>query len=548
MKTIMIIKPEEIKSRLQVRTLKPLGVETLKDNINKDGYDEEERILVRRLPDDGYRLIDGNHRLEAILLLGLNEIPATVIEDDITEEEEIYLARLRNDNTETCIRTTFHDDYKFISDERIKGKSLDAISKEMRWGLSKVKNYSSLSSIGPEVWDAIRNYENKPDEEKSHTCDFSEGLLRSILQLPDDNQILLITALINGEITKAEFKAKALICKIHNEMKHYAETKLSLMTKEKEKYMGKVYFEIEQCYFDDEWKKKNSSILLDNVLSSMLNGYQDNNNTCILEGNFFSRIKEIPDNHIDLIITTPIYKTREDREFSFTQVDDILENEPEFEKKYSRYANELYRVLKPGGSGYIFTKKHIFNIIPKLKEAGFLTYRWRWVKDFTQLDMEKKKELIEYTKINKEFIHIYEEIVCIEKGDPCVFNSDVLKDNKYNRKFITPETPEDIRIKFYSDVYTDKFAEDEYSDVFNGSFIVPPVKEDQLLDEDFKSQIPESILEKLIQLSSLYGDTVFDGCMGVGEVGLAARKLDRKFIGIEEDQSLLRTAKIFLSV
>ena len=49
------------------------------------------------------------------------------------------------------------------------------------------------------------------------------------------------------------------------------------------------------------------------------------------------------------------------------------------------------------------------------------------------------------------------------------------------------------------------------------------------------TQKPEQILRHFLEISSNRGDTVFDGFAGVGSSGAAAKKLGRKFIGVEQD-------------
>jgi site-specific DNA-methyltransferase (adenine-specific) len=54
---------------------------------------------------------------------------------------------------------------------------------------------------------------------------------------------------------------------------------------------------------------------------------------------------------------------------------------------------------------------------------------------------------------------------------------------------------------------------------------------------------PESLLERIILLGSRIGDTIFDPFMGSGTTGAVARKLARKFIGIEIDDNYFSIAK-----
>jgi site-specific DNA-methyltransferase (adenine-specific) len=50
------------------------------------------------------------------------------------------------------------------------------------------------------------------------------------------------------------------------------------------------------------------------------------------------------------------------------------------------------------------------------------------------------------------------------------------------------------------------------------------------------TQKPEKLLAKLILASSKVGDIVFDPFLGSGTTSVVAKKLDRKFVGIELDK------------
>lgn len=50
------------------------------------------------------------------------------------------------------------------------------------------------------------------------------------------------------------------------------------------------------------------------------------------------------------------------------------------------------------------------------------------------------------------------------------------------------------------------------------------------------TQKPLELIERLVLASSNEGDTVLDPCMGSGTVGVACKKNNRKFIGIEMDK------------
>lgn len=56
------------------------------------------------------------------------------------------------------------------------------------------------------------------------------------------------------------------------------------------------------------------------------------------------------------------------------------------------------------------------------------------------------------------------------------------------------------------------------------------------------TQKPLELIEKLVLASSNEGDTVFDPCMGSGTTGVACKKNNRKFIGIEMDREFYNIA------
>ena len=57
------------------------------------------------------------------------------------------------------------------------------------------------------------------------------------------------------------------------------------------------------------------------------------------------------------------------------------------------------------------------------------------------------------------------------------------------------------------------------------------------------TQKPVALMEYLIRTYSNEGDTVLDNCMGSGTTGVSAKRLNRKFIGIERDETYFNIAK-----
>ena len=62
------------------------------------------------------------------------------------------------------------------------------------------------------------------------------------------------------------------------------------------------------------------------------------------------------------------------------------------------------------------------------------------------------------------------------------------------------------------------------------------------------TQKPVALMEYLIKTYTLEGETVLDFVMGSGTTGVAAKNLNRKFIGIEKDAGYFEVAKQRLCV
>ena len=65
----------------------------------------------------------------------------------------------------------------------------------------------------------------------------------------------------------------------------------------------------------------------------------------------------------------------------------------------------------------------------------------------------------------------------------------------------------------------------------------------RIKDKTHPTQKPIDILSHLLLQSSNNGDTVLDCFMGSGSTGVAAKNLNRKFIGIELDQGYFDIAQ-----
>ena len=77
------------------------------------------------------------------------------------------------------------------------------------------------------------------------------------------------------------------------------------------------------------------------------------------------------------------------------------------------------------------------------------------------------------------------------------------------------------------------------------NFLESPIcmRPERLSNPKHPAQKPVSILKKMIEIASNENDIVFDPFMGVGSTGIAALSLNRRFIGVELDETYFDAAK-----
>ena len=77
------------------------------------------------------------------------------------------------------------------------------------------------------------------------------------------------------------------------------------------------------------------------------------------------------------------------------------------------------------------------------------------------------------------------------------------------------------------------------------NFFESPIcmKPERLRDPKHPTQKPVKLLKHIIQMATNEDDVIFDPFMGVGSMGVASLALNRKFIGIEIDETYFEAAK-----
>lgn len=221
----------------------------------------------------------------------------------------------------------------------------------------------------------------------------------------------------------------------------------------------------------------------------------------LINGDCFQKMKEIPDNSIDLILCDPPYNLANysTGNMKFSWRSEVNNDVAEWDEKVldpNDLVNEFKRVLSPKGNIFIFTS---YNLIGKYHEAfdsEFDTFQFMvWHKTNPIPNIRKSS-----------FLNSCELIVCLwNKGHTWNFS----KQNEMH------------------------------------NFIESPIcmGAERLKDPKHPTQKPVKILEHIVKIASNENDTVLDMFMGVGSTGVASLNLGRRFIGIEIDEKYFNASK-----
>jgi DNA modification methylase len=534
---IRFIPTAAIVSRVAARSLKPEGVERLRAKIARLGFQPDKPLRVYAV-DGGYRLIDGNHRLEAAGKLTLETIPVLVVDPPADALEEIQQARESNEASETVVPTTFIDDAELVWTLTEKFTQEQTAKAMGGWTQPQVAQYKALKKISEEAWKIITETANTVISGDNDAVienitpvinsPFTEGLLRNILDLTPSQQLELCQELANGEktgISKSKFKSLATAYRARNNMREIASSLLAGMDEE----LQGVLLEIDKGHYDDAWIKQEKETpkgkkgggapaetpVYPEKFSKLIDSARDawNKKTSIQlhQGDFYELVKKIPDNTVNLILTDPPYNISHGRTVTRYNASDISydfgewdkKGEEEFVENMREWVAEFSRILVQGGTGIVFTSSAFISDLRRLLvDAGL-----------------KPKQDLYWCKSNPAvppqltgYYTSVEVMVLFIKGESG--QTFTCKDFKEAKNFF--EFP-----------------------ICGGSERMKDAKKETL----HPTQKPESLIKRLMENSSFAGDLVFDGFMGVGTTAKVAKDLGRKFIGIELDEEYFAAAQ-----
>lgn len=246
--------------------------------------------------------------------------------------------------------------------------------------------------------------------------------------------------------------------------------------------------------------------------------YKPKNEITLFNGDCAKLLKEIPDETVDLIITSPPYCIGKEYEDSHDDIES-------FEKQHKTIFEDIYRVLKIGGSicwqvGYHISDKCVVPL-------DYIIYDL-----FTSLSKTKQHPFILRNRIiwtfghglnsTKRFSGRHETILWFTKGEQKKFNLDSIRvPQKYPGK------------KSYRGPNKGNLSGNPLGKNPSDVWEIPNVNAKHVEKTEHPCQFPVAIPQRLIRALTQSGDLVLDPFSGAGTSGVAAILENRRFVGAE---------------
>lgn len=248
--------------------------------------------------------------------------------------------------------------------------------------------------------------------------------------------------------------------------------------------------------------KLNSEVSVKEVINKTIN--QD----------LFSVLKFLPNKFVDLLIVDPpynLYKKFKSTSFKEKSIHD-------YAGWIESFIIELKRTLKPNASLYFCGDWHTSISIPLVLEKHFI------IRNRITWEREKGRGA------KKNWKNSSEDIWFCTVSDKFTFNTDAVK---LKRKVLAPYRDSNGQPKDWHSNRNGDFRLTYPSNIWN-DISIPFWSMAE--NTEHPTQKPEKLLAKLILASTNKGNVVMDPFLGSGTTSVVAKKLGRKYVGIEIDK------------
>jgi len=243
-------------------------------------------------------------------------------------------------------------------------------------------------------------------------------------------------------------------------------------------------------------------------------------------GDCLEAVKKMPDGIVDLLILDPPYNLNKkfgSRTFSRVPVDE-----------YTDWLRSIFRSLKPK----LKSTATIYVCGDWLSSTSIFTAASEFfvIRNRISWEREKGRGALSNWKNSSE------DIWFCTISDGYTFNVDAVK---LRRRVIAPYRHADGRPKDWAETGQGNFRDTHPSNLWT-DITIPFWSMPE--NTDHPTQKSEKLIAKLILASSNPNDVVFDPFLGSGTTSVVAKKLDRRFSGVEFDENYALLAEKRLTI
>jgi site-specific DNA-methyltransferase (adenine-specific) len=231
----------------------------------------------------------------------------------------------------------------------------------------------------------------------------------------------------------------------------------------------------------------------------------------LIKGECLEAMKGIPTGSIDAIITDPPYGT------TACKWDSVID--------FALMWEQLNRIIKPNGAIVLFGSEP-FSSALRMSNVRNYKYDWTW----------EKEKGVGQLNCKRQPMRKVENILVFYKKQ-CTYNPQFTKGKPY--KAISGKQSKYTKDSVYG-------KQREVVNINNGTrYPVNLIKFNRQAKQgrEHPTQKPVALMEYLIKTYTNENETVLDFTMGSGSTGVAAKNLNRNFIGIELDNKYFEIAE-----
>lgn len=235
----------------------------------------------------------------------------------------------------------------------------------------------------------------------------------------------------------------------------------------------------------------------------------------LLQGNCLNLMKSIPDGSIDMILCDPPYGT------THIKWDNVLD--------FNLLWSEYHRICKSNAAIVLFGQE-TFSSYVRMSNINEYKYDWYW----------EKERLTNIFQVKRRCGKTVENVMVFYK-EQCTYNP---QKNVHKGKKVTNKIGENAKWSVTQAGYEQTTKPFEYND--DGTrhpTQVLRINRDNPRKRLHPTQKPVELCEYLIRTYTNENETVLDNCMGSGSTGVACKRSNRNFIGIELDEKYFQIAK-----